>query len=56
VELETTKENTKDNLQQALSIEKERYTQMQWDMEDFRKRSLEMELKLKAEQVNNICC
>lgn len=50
VELETTKENTKDNLQQALSIERERYTQMQWDTEEFRKRCLEIELKLKAEQ------
>lgn len=50
VELETTKENTKDNLQQALSIEKERYTQMQWDLEEFRKSCLEMELKLVAEQ------
>ncbi|KAJ8452823.1 hypothetical protein Cgig2_014586 [Carnegiea gigantea] len=50
VELDTTQENAKDNLQQALSIERERYTQMQWDTEEFRKRCLEMELKLKAEQ------
>lgn len=50
VELETTKENTKENLQQAISIEKERSTQMQWDLEEFRKKCLEMELKLKAKQ------
>lgn len=50
VDLETTKENTKDNLQQAFSAEKERYTQMQWDMEELRKKCLEMEMKLKAEQ------
>ncbi|XP_021844405.2 PX domain-containing protein EREX isoform X2 [Spinacia oleracea] len=50
VDLETTKENTKDNLQQAFSTEKERYTQVQWDMEELRKKCLEMEMKLKAEQ------
>ncbi|XP_048491845.1 PX domain-containing protein EREX isoform X2 [Beta vulgaris subsp. vulgaris] len=50
VDLESTKENTKDNLQQALSVDKERYTQIQWDMEELRKKCLEMEMKLKAEQ------
>lgn len=51
VDLESTKENTTDNLQQALSVDKERYTQIQWDMEELRKKCLEMEMKLKAEQV-----
>ncbi|KAL2936338.1 PX domain-containing protein EREX [Bienertia sinuspersici] len=53
VDLKTTKETTKDNLQQAFSVEKEKYTQMQWDMEELRKKCLEMEVKLKAEQVGN---
>lgn len=50
VELETTKENSKENLQQAVSSEKERFNQMQWDIEELRKTCLELELKLKAEQ------
>lgn len=50
VELETTRENCKENLEQAILSEKERFTQMQWDMEELRKQCLEMELKLKAEQ------
>ncbi|KAL9244691.1 hypothetical protein vseg_018443 [Gypsophila vaccaria] len=50
VELETTTQSTKDTLQQAISTEKERYTQMQWDLEEFRKKYLELEMKLKAEQ------
>uniref|UniRef100_A0A803LEA2 Uncharacterized protein n=1 Tax=Chenopodium quinoa TaxID=63459 RepID=A0A803LEA2_CHEQI len=55
VDLETTKESTKDNLQQAFSAEKERYTQMQWDMEELRKKCLEMEMKFKAEQDEKMC-
>ncbi|KAH7565011.1 hypothetical protein JRO89_XS09G0107000 [Xanthoceras sorbifolium] len=50
VELETTRENCKENMQQAVLTEKERFTQMQWDMEELRKQCLEMELKLKYEQ------
>jgi len=50
-ELESTKEKYKENLQQALSIEKERITKMQWDMEELRRKSLEMELKLKSQEV-----
>ncbi|KAF5199703.1 Px domain-containing protein erel1 [Thalictrum thalictroides] len=50
VELETTIEKSKENLQQAILIERERLTQMQWDMEELRRKSLEMESKLKAEQ------
>ena len=51
VELETTKEKSKENLQQALSLEKERITTMQWDMEELRRKSLEYELKLKSQEV-----
>lgn len=54
VELETTKEKYKENLQQALSLEKERITKMQWAMEDLRRKSLEMELKLKSQEDANL--
>ncbi|TYJ13885.1 hypothetical protein E1A91_A10G080000v1 [Gossypium mustelinum] len=50
VELETTRENCDENMQQAVLLERERFTQMQWDMELLRKQCLEMELKLKKEQ------
>ncbi|KAM7498260.1 hypothetical protein LguiA_022674 [Lonicera macranthoides] len=50
VELETTKQSGKDNLQQAILIERERFTQMQWDMEELRRKCSEMELKVKSEQ------
>ncbi|KAK7320681.1 hypothetical protein VNO77_30379 [Canavalia gladiata] len=33
----------------AILIEREKFTQMLWDMEDFRQKSLEMEMKLKSE-------
>ncbi|KAK4600748.1 hypothetical protein RGQ29_010394 [Quercus rubra] len=49
-ELETTKQKSKENLQQALLMERERNTQMQWDMEELRRKSMEMELKLKSKQ------
>lgn len=51
VELETSQQKSKENLQQALLIERERVTQMQWDMEELRRKSMEMELKLKHKQV-----
>lgn len=51
MELETTSQNCKDNMQQAVLTERERFTQMQWDMEELRGRCLEMELKLRSEQV-----
>lgn len=38
-------------MQQATLIEKERFTQMQWDMEELRSKCLEVEMNLKAEQV-----
>ncbi|KAK9945983.1 hypothetical protein M0R45_011470 [Rubus argutus] len=50
VELETTRQKNKENLQQAILVERERFTKMQWDMEELRRKSLEMELKLKSEQ------
>ncbi|OMP01401.1 hypothetical protein COLO4_11913 [Corchorus olitorius] len=50
VELETTRENCDENMQQAVLLERERFTQIQWDMEELRKQCLEMELKLKIEQ------
>ncbi|CAH9146322.1 unnamed protein product [Cuscuta epithymum] len=50
VELEATKEKSKENLEQAILIERERVTQMQWDMEDLRQKSMEMEYKLKLQQ------
>ncbi|MFQ6669541.1 hypothetical protein Gotur_034752 [Gossypium turneri] len=50
VELESTKQKSKENLQQAILIERERFTQMQWEMEELRRKSLEMELKLNPNQ------
>ncbi|ESR63633.1 hypothetical protein CICLE_v10007589mg [Citrus x clementina] len=53
VELETTKQKSKETLQQAILSERERLTQMQWDMEELRQKSLEMEWKLKSKQDGN---
>ncbi|XP_059456234.1 PX domain-containing protein EREX isoform X3 [Corylus avellana] len=50
VELETTRQNCKDNMEQAVLTERERFTQMQWDMEELRSKCLELELNLKSEQ------
>ncbi|XP_022854416.1 PX domain-containing protein EREL1-like isoform X5 [Olea europaea var. sylvestris] len=52
VDLGTTKLKSKENLEQAILIERERVTQMQWDMEELRRRSIEMELKLNSQQFN----
>uniref|UniRef100_A0A7N0R8E4 PX domain-containing protein n=1 Tax=Kalanchoe fedtschenkoi TaxID=63787 RepID=A0A7N0R8E4_KALFE len=49
-ELESTRQKSKENLQQALLHERERYTQMQWDMEELKRKSLEMEIQLKSQQ------
>ncbi|KAD4385104.1 hypothetical protein E3N88_25272 [Mikania micrantha] len=49
-ELETTKVQSKENLHQAILMETERVTQMQWDMDELRRKSLEMEFKLKSQQ------
>ncbi|PKI32007.1 hypothetical protein CRG98_047616 [Punica granatum] len=40
-------------MKQATFIEKEKFTQMQWDMEELRRKCLEVELRLKAEQEEN---
>ncbi|XP_027341071.1 PX domain-containing protein EREX isoform X2 [Abrus precatorius] len=50
VELETTRLNCRENMQQAVLTEKERFTQMQWDMEELRRKCLETEMKLKLEE------
>ncbi|WCJ40524.1 Phox (PX) domain-containing protein [Euphorbia peplus] len=50
VDLETTKNNCKENMLQAALVERERFTQMQWDVEELRRKCLEMETKLKCEQ------
>ncbi|KAL1552261.1 PX domain-containing protein EREL2-like isoform X2 [Salvia divinorum] len=50
VELETSRQKSKENLEQAILIERERVTQMQWDMEELRRRSMELELKLNPQQ------
>ncbi|KAJ4953384.1 hypothetical protein NE237_030216 [Protea cynaroides] len=50
VELESTKHKGKENLQQAILAERERFTQMQWDMEELRRKCFEMESILKFEQ------
>ncbi|KAG2723124.1 hypothetical protein I3760_02G157800 [Carya illinoinensis] len=50
VESEITRQNCKENMQQAVLTEKEKLTQMQWDMEELHAKCLEMELKLKLEQ------
>ncbi|KAK9079978.1 hypothetical protein SSX86_001653 [Deinandra increscens subsp. villosa] len=49
-ELETTRVRSKENLHQAILMERGRVTQMQWDMEELRRKSLEMEFKLKSQQ------
>lgn len=53
VELETTRLNCRENMQQTVLAEKERFTQMQWDIEELRRKCLETETKLKLEEV---CC
>lgn len=50
-ELETTKQRSKENLEQAIMTERERFTQMQWDMQELRQKSYEMEMKLKSREV-----
>ncbi|XP_010432765.1 PREDICTED: uncharacterized protein LOC104716970 [Camelina sativa] len=49
-ELETTKQRSKENLEQAIMSERERFNQMQWDMEELRQKSYEMEMKLKLRE------
>lgn len=55
IELETMKQTREESLQQAVINERERVTQVQWDMEELRRKCMEMELKLKSEQVEVLC-
>ncbi|XP_066380068.1 PX domain-containing protein EREL1-like [Miscanthus floridulus] len=50
VELEATKQKGRETLQQAIQAERERITQMQWDMDELRRKYSEMESNLKTEQ------
>lgn len=54
IELETTKQNKEEMVQQAVIIERERVTQIQWDMEELRKKCVELELNLKGEQEERV--
>ncbi|XP_026662168.1 PX domain-containing protein EREL1 isoform X10 [Phoenix dactylifera] len=56
VELEVTKQKGKENLQQAILVERERVTQMQWDMDECRRKYSEIESRLKIEQQNEKTC
>ncbi|KAJ6807827.1 PX domain-containing protein EREL1 isoform X1 [Iris pallida] len=49
-ELEVSRQKSKENLQQAILVERERVTQMQWDMDETRRKYIEMESRLKFEQ------
>ncbi|XP_078443489.1 PX domain-containing protein EREL1-like isoform X2 [Wolffia australiana] len=49
-ELESSRQKNKENLQQAILVEKERITQMQWDMDELRRMKVEMESRLSSEQ------
>ncbi|PKU74445.1 PX domain-containing protein EREL1 isoform X1 [Dendrobium catenatum] len=48
VELEDTKQRNKENLQQAILLERERFTQTQWDMDELQRKYLELESKFKS--------
>ncbi|KAK4756389.1 hypothetical protein SAY87_006516 [Trapa incisa] len=50
VELETTRLNCKENMQQATLTEREKFTQIQWDMMELQQKCFEVELRLKTEQ------
>ncbi|KFK38944.1 hypothetical protein AALP_AA3G180300 [Arabis alpina] len=47
-ELETTRESCKQGMEQTVLNEKERFTQIQWDMEELRKQCMEMESLLNS--------
>ena len=49
--MEATKQKGRETLQQAILVERERITQMQWDMDELRRKYSEMESNLKIEQV-----
>ncbi|KAI4387072.1 hypothetical protein MLD38_004933 [Melastoma candidum] len=49
-ELETTRHSCKENARQSTFIEKEKFTKMQWDLEELRRKCLETEVQFKSEQ------
>lgn len=51
VELNSTKQKSIENLEMAILAERERFTQLQWEMEELRHKSFEMEKKLMTRQV-----
>ncbi|CAN1285660.1 PX domain-containing protein EREX [Linum perenne] len=53
-DLETTKHSCKESMQQAALVERERFTQLQWDVEELHNKCLEVELKLKSEQYQRV--
>lgn len=55
LELEVTKQRNRENLQQAILLERERFTQTQWDMDELNRKYLELESKLKFEQSKKTC-
>lgn len=54
IELESLKQSGKENLQQAIQMERENFTHMLWDMEELRRKCVEMELNLTSEQVYSL--
>ncbi|PKU63952.1 PX domain-containing protein EREL1-like isoform X2 [Dendrobium catenatum] len=51
VDLNSTKQRSKENLQQAILLERERLTQTQWAMDELTQKYLELETKFKFEQI-----
>ncbi|KAL0906303.1 hypothetical protein M5K25_024786 [Dendrobium thyrsiflorum] len=51
VDLNITKQRSKENLQQAILIERERLTQTQWAMDELSQKYLELETKFMFEQI-----
>ncbi|XP_009783198.1 PX domain-containing protein EREL2 [Nicotiana tabacum] len=54
IELESLKQSGKENLQQAIQMEREKFTHMLWDMEELRRKCVEMELNLTSEQADKV--
>ncbi|KAK6912239.1 Phox homology [Dillenia turbinata] len=54
VELEATKHSCKESMQQSVFLEKRKiYSKMWWDLEELRRKCLELELKLKMKRVRD---
>lgn len=52
--MEANEQKGKENLQQAILNERDRVTQMQWDMDELCRKCSEMEAKLMFEQVQSL--